>query len=157
MESTLYEIKETHWPAKTLIIKREIVAFDKLSDFFARNYGGLYNGLAQKGLSPISSPMAIYYSIDEAGGKTDVAAAVQVAEGTPVIEGYELVFLPATKVLTILYTGPYEKMKLAYDSMEKYLAEHGLKRTMMIEQYLSDPETEKDPNQWRTNIFMLVE
>ncbi len=70
--------------------------------------------------------------------------------------GFEKVTLPEGRVVTTQHTGTYESMMPAYEGLEKYLKEKGLKKDLMIEQYLSDPVTEKDPAQWKTDIYFTV-
>lgn len=154
--ATKYAVKEINWPEKTFIIKRATMPFDKLSDFFKENYGSIYGTLAKAGIQPVEMPCAFYYSIDEANKETDLAAAVPVMNGTPEMAGFEKVVLPPSKVVTTTHIGPYESMVAAYGAMEQYFTEHGLEKGLVIEEYFSDPEVEKDANKWKTNIYFMV-
>lgn len=156
METLTHTIKETTWPAKTFITKRATLPFDKLSSFFGSSYGALYGAAGKQGLKAAEAPCAIYYSIDEEKQVTEFAAAVPVQGNVPDSAEYEKVSLPASKVITTTHTGPYETMRTTYDAMEKYLKDHKLKRELVIEEYLSDPEVEKDSSKWKTNIYFVV-
>jgi effector-binding domain-containing protein len=89
----------------------------------------------------------------------DVAAAIPVAEDSKFENALiHVMELPASKALSLDYYGDYKKSQDAYLSLDKYIAEKGLKKKLpMIEQYLNDPEVEKDTAKWHTRIIYLVE
>lgn len=151
-----YEVKELAWPERTFITKRDFVAFDKLKDFFGKNYGAIYAEIQKRGFEANDPPCAIYYSIDEENKVTDLAAAVPVKRSTPEMKGFSKTVIPKSRVVTTTHIGSYESMMPAYETLDKYLKEHSLNRELIIEEYLSDPEVEKDPDKWKTNIYFLV-
>jgi len=151
-----YEIKENIWPDKTYIIQRATVSFDKLSEFFSKSYGAIYSQIHKLGITTNEPPCAIYYQIDEEMKETDMAAAVPVKEPLPEIRNLKKVVIPQSKVITVTHYGSYESMMPAYRAMEKYLNDHNLKKELIIEEYFSDPEKEKDPSQWKTNIHFIL-
>jgi hypothetical protein len=158
METTVKNsVKEISWPGKTYISSRNALPFDKLSAFFAEKYGAIYGALGRMGIQVCDPPCAIYYSVDEQKMVTDLAAAVPVPEHTADIAGFTTVVVPASKALTITHYGPFEGMTATYALLDKYIAEHALKKTWAIEEYLSDPAVEKDPANWKTNIYFGVE
>jgi len=155
--ATKQVVREITWPEKTFIIRRTTMPFDKLSDFFKESYGIIYGALAGKGIQPAEMPCAFYYSINEIKKETELAAAVPVSADTPEIPGCEKVTFPPSKLITTTYIGPYEGMGIPYGAMEKYLAENKLRKGLVIEEYFSDPEVEKDTSKWKTNIYFMVE
>ncbi len=151
-----YDIKETTWPEKTFITKQATVAFDELPNFFGNTYGAIY-GLVQKlGIQACDPPCAVYYTIDEVKKETRLAAAVPVKGPLPEINDFEVLVLPASKVITTTHYGSYESMGPVYQAMEQYLNEHHLERELIIEEYFSDPAIEKDPGKWKTNIHFVL-
>lgn len=152
-----YEVKQISWPEKTFIIKRDQVAFDKLSDFFKTNYDAIYGSLQKAGIEATEAPCAVYYAIDEDKQETDLAAAVPVPATAPEVQPFEKLVIPPSTVITTTHYGSYENMHPAYNALEKYLQEHELKRTLMMEQYFSDPLMEKDTSKWKTDIYFIVE
>jgi len=150
------EVKEIAWPGKTFIISRSIQQFNKLTAFFTEKYAALYSAIYMTGAKVSEPPCAIYYSIDEKKMETDLAAAVPVADNTPAIDGFTKEVIPACKALTITHYGPFTDMAGTYALLDKYMAEHKLTRTWAVEQYLSDPEVEKDPAKWKTNIYFGI-
>lgn len=155
-KNTTYTISTLNWPERQFITKRTTVPFNKLSDFFKENYGAIYSFIGQAGLRSDGMPCAFYYKIDEVKNETDMAAAVAVQGNVPDAAALEKVVLPASKVITTTHIGSYDTMVPAYQAMDQYLAENGLKKELMIEEYLSDPMIDKDPAKWKTNIYFLV-
>lgn len=158
METTAtYTIKETQWPEKAFLTIRAVKRFDALPQFFGESYGALYDALQKQGIKTCDMPCAFYYSIDEVKKETDMAAAVCVQGQFPEQGPFEKVILPPSRVISTTHYGPYESMMPAYQAMEQYLKEHQLKRTLVIEEYFSDPTVEKDQSKWKTNIHFVVQ
>ncbi|MBI3518726.1 MAG: GyrI-like domain-containing protein [Bacteroidetes bacterium] len=153
--TTQYEIKETNWDAKTFYGVKEKLAFDKLAAFFGQSYGKIGAALGKAKAQPIGQPKAIYFSFDEKTKVTDVAAVMEVANGTK-LEGVEKFEIPAGKVLHIEYYGAYDKSANAHYAMDAYIKDKGLTQSYVLEEYVTDPMTEKDTAKWLTNIFYLV-
>ncbi|MDP4261581.1 MAG: GyrI-like domain-containing protein [Bacteroidota bacterium] len=152
-----YRAREMAWPEKQFLTKRARISFDKLTDFFSKNYSVLYKMIRENSLQANEAPCTIYYSVDEAKKEADLAAAIPVYGELKKTEGFEKVVIPASKALYINYYGSCDDMKPAYDELEKYAREHGLKKKWMIEQYFFDPAVEKDSSKWRTDIYFVVE
>lgn len=153
--TTHYEIKEIVWDAKTFYGVKGNMSFDKISTFFGNSYHKIGEALGKAKAQPIGMPKAIYFSFDEKTMMTDVAAVMEVANGTK-LEGVEKFETPASKVLMIEYFGAYDKSANAHYAMDAYMKEKGLKQGLIIEEYANDPMTEKDTAKWQTNIFYLV-
>lgn len=151
-----YTISEINWPAKTFLTRRARRNFSELSGFFGESYGMIYKALGELNKVSGEPPYAFYYSIDEAGKTTDLAAAVEVNGNIPEIRGLDTIVLPASKLVSTIHYGSYDDMYPAYTALEQYLSDHQLKKELSIEQYFSDPETEKDPSKWKTAIYFLV-
>lgn len=150
-----YEIKEQQWEAKTFYGKKDKLSFDKLGPFFAENYGKLGADIGKAKEQPIGPPKAIYFSFDETTMVSDVAAVMEVPAGTK-LAGWEKFETPASKVLVIEYYGPYEKSGEAHYAMDAYIKKNGLTQGNVIEEYVTDPMSEKDPAKWLTKIYYLL-
>ena len=157
METSIkYDVTEIRWVEKTFIAKRARIAFDELPFFFAESYGAIYDFIQKHGLHSKDMPCAIYYSIDEHKKETDLAAAVPIEGEVPETKEFEKITIPSSRVATTTHYGSYENMHPAYSALERYLADHGLKRVLIVEEYFSDPEKEVDPAKWRTNIYFVT-
>lgn len=152
---TNYEVKEINWDAKTFYGVKDKLSFDKLPAFFGTSYGKIGEALGKAKTQPIGMPKAIYFTFDEKTMMTDVAAVMEVANGTK-LEGVEKFETPAGKVLLIEYFGAYDKSANAHYAMDAYMKEKGLTQSFVLEEYANDPMVEKDTAKWQTNIFYLV-
>ena len=152
-----YVIQEITRPEKTYVANRAIKAFDALPAFFSESYREIYTSLEKLGHQPSEPPCAIYFALDEAKEETDLAAAVPVPPKVADSMDFEKIAIPSSKVITTTHIGPYETMKAAYEALEHCMTEHGLKSSLMIEEYFSDPQAEKDASKWRTDIVFVVE
>jgi effector-binding domain-containing protein len=156
METTKYEVREIKWPERNFLAKRATIAFDNLPAFFGESYGAMYGLIQERKLHPIGVPSAIYYSIDEQKKETDLAAAVPIEDGDAEIKEFQKITIPSSQVVTTTHYGSYENMHPAYRALEDYLIDHRLKKDLIVEEYYSDPEKEKDPSKWKTNIYFVV-
>jgi len=152
---TNYEVKEINWDAKTFYGVKDKLSFDKLAAFFGTSYAKIGEALGKAKAQPIGMPKAIYFTFDEKTMMSDVAAVMEVANGTK-LEGVEKFETPAGKVLLMEYFGGYNKSANAHYAMDAYMKEKGLTQNFVIEEYANDPMMEKDTAKWQTNIFYLV-
>lgn len=153
--SANYEVKELSWDAKTFYGVKANLSFDKISAFFGESYAKIGAALGKAKAQPIGMPKAIYFTFDEKTMVTDVAAVMEVANGTK-LEGVEKFETPSSKVLLIEYFGAYDKSANAHYAMDAYMKEKGLTQTFVLEEYANDPMTVKDTAKWQTNIYYLV-
>lgn len=155
-QTTHYEIKEIKWPETNYIgSKKEIVELKDLSMFFGKQLPAVFEGMAKNKVQAQSAPSAIYFSYDQAAGKTEVAAVAQAPMGGTV-KGFENYLYPACTVLHICYYGDYTKSESAHLVMDKYMKEKGQTQNGVIEEYVTDPLVEKDTAKWLTNIYYII-
>jgi effector-binding domain-containing protein len=150
-----YEIKEIEWPETNYIGKKETLTFDKLAEFFGKNYSAISAELGKNKIQAEGPPSSIYWTFDQQAGKTEVAAVFKVAKGTK-LKGYESFSFPASKVLQLVYNGGYSKIGDAHMALGKYMKDKALTQNVAVEEYITDPMTEKDSTKWQTNIYYLL-
>jgi effector-binding domain-containing protein len=151
-----YDIKSIKWAEKIYVTKRAKTPFDKLTDFFSVNYKNIYAALEKLGIKSTQPPCAIYYSFDEIKKETDLAAAIPVEGKTTYIKDFDVVTIPASEVVTTTHHGSYDDMMPAYQALDEYLKTKKKESKFVIEEYLTDPMTEKDPSKWVTNIYYVI-
>jgi effector-binding domain-containing protein len=151
-----YEVHEQNWEPVTYVGKKETVMFEKLPEFFGKNYPAIMTELGKGKVEPQSAPSAIFTKYDEKEGKAEVAAVMKVPAGTKA-KGWETFSFPASKVLHIAYYGDYAKSMEAHMQMDSYIKERGLKQGVVVEEYVTDPMSEKDTTKWLTNIYYMVQ
>lgn len=101
-------------------------------------------------------PFSLYHSWNE--HKTVMVIGFPTAT---VLEGegkIEPVFLPGGKAVTGFHVGPYSRMGVTYKRMMDWMTERKLRPAgKMWEVYLTDPEKERDPEKFVTQIFWPLE
>ena len=152
------EVKETAWEAKTYVTYRQKVAMKDLGKFFQEKVPAtfMYANAQKMGVGePISG---LYYTWDTASGKTEVATAIVVKDASKASGEYKAVTLSKSKALVVDYYGPYEKIGPAHEAIHKYMADKGLKmKSPAIEEYITDPGTEKDWSKVLTKVYYLID
>jgi len=156
VETASYEIKELDWDVKTYYgIKTTNIAFDKIGPFFGQSYGKIGEALSKAKVQPLMPPKALYFKYDEKNMTCDVAAVIEVANGSKV-SGIEKFEFPPSKVLHIAYYGSYEKSANAHYAMDEYMKQKKLIQSAVLEEYVTDPMMEKDTTKWLTNIYYFI-
>jgi len=139
---------------RIFVVKREKVAIDKVSDFYASNLPSIYTAIGAAGAQPAGQPSGIFYDWDIESGTTDMCAAIPVTDSKIRIEGYETITMPASNVLHVAHYGDYASTGVAHDAIEKYMKAHGMIASGPAqEEYVTDPTEEPDPKKWLTNIY----
>lgn len=150
-------VQEVEWPVQHYVAVREVVGMDKISERYAVNLPKIAGLLASKNIEMAGMPSGIFYNWDVENNRTDVAQAIPVSKATK-IEGYESIELPAGKALLVNFYGEYSQTVKAHDLIDKYLADNDLKSKFpVIEQYITDPTTEPDPNKWLTKVYYFLD
>ncbi len=146
----------TFGPRRFAVVRKQ-VGMNELQAFLGQAYGTLMTALDKQGVTMVGAPCGLYYTWDESTGSTDVAAAVPVTAATKGLE-VEVVQIPASNCLVVDFRGPYEKSIEAHLALEFHLRNRGLRqKPPVIEEYLTGPAQEPDPDKWLTRIYYLVE
>ncbi len=134
----------------------KIVDFKDMHDFFATNYSKMFETISKAKAKP-GIPLGVYYKYDEKAMNADLAAAIPYEGKVATTKDYPVLNLPSSKAYLIDYFGDYMKMKPAYDAMDGKLKTMGKENPdMVIEEYITDPMTEKDTAKWHTKIYFFV-
>lgn len=151
-----YEVKELEWPETNYIgSKKETVEFQNVPAYLEKHLPAIMGEMEKNKIQPEAAPCGIYWTYDEANGKTDMAAAIKAPKGAKV-KGFENFVFPASKVLQVAYYGNYEKTMPAHEAIGKYMKEKGYTQSASIEEYVTDPMVEKDTTKWLTNIYYII-
>jgi effector-binding domain-containing protein len=150
-----YDVQELTWEAKTYYGKRTKLEFPKMAEYIGKTYGEIGEAMKKAKAEAIGAPKAIYFSFDETAMVADFAPVMEVAN-TVKLGGLEKFETLAGKVLLIDYYGSYEKSAQAHYAMDAYMKEKGLKQSVVVEEYVTDPMTEKDTAKWLTRIYYVV-
>jgi effector-binding domain-containing protein len=108
------------------------------------------NKLQQKG-----TLFAIYYLWDEAAKKTDFSVAIPVDREVKTAD-LEIKYATINEgnYATIDFWGNYDLTENAHMAMDKWLKDNKkVSKGPVLEEYITDPMTEKDPKKWLTRIW----
>jgi effector-binding domain-containing protein len=89
----------------------------------------------------------------------DIAAAIPVAAGVQVggQDDIDSTTLPAGRVATLTFTGPYDQLGKAYITLRDWIDERGEKPAGLAwEKYHTMPEADGDPSQTVTQLCWLL-
>lgn len=151
--STTCEIKDM--AAMPVLAVRTRCAVAELPQVLGQTYGKIEAYLAQAGAQPVYAPFVVYYNMDM--DALDIDIGFPVAGGLPGVDEIQAHELPAGKVLSAFYTGPYEGMPEAYAAVDAFAQEHAVKRRGMVYEFYHNDPTVTPPDQLITEIvFPLV-
>lgn len=153
--SVKYDIQEIDWAEHFYIGVKGKHKFTELAKFFGESYGKIGAFMAKNKLEMGCAPSAIYFTYDDKNMETECAAVMCLKEKKETKE-LETYLIPAGKALLIPYYGAYDKSANAHNAMDAYMKEKGLMQSMVIEEYVTDPMSEKDTSKWLTNIYYIL-
>ena len=153
-----YDVQLMNFPATTYAMVRQQVKWNDLLSFFEEHLPIVYQEAQNANASP-GTATGLIYEWDQKNQQADIAAAVPVVAGaminSPLVQATNI---PASKAVFVNYSGAYDNLPDAYNSIRQYLSENKLKEKVpSMEQYISGPANEKDTSKWLTKIVFLVE
>lgn len=154
--AAVYDVKEVDFPEINLIgTKKQRLTMDKVNTFFGENFSKIAEEMKKNKAEPMSMPSALYYDFKNEDLSADVVACFTAPKGAKV-KGYENYEFPAGKAVMLAYHGGYNDMMAAHDAMKNYMKEKNLSFSVTLEEYVTDPMTEKDSTKWLTNIYYIL-
>ncbi|MDO3395680.1 GyrI-like domain-containing protein [Nocardioides sp. SOB44] len=147
-------------PQPALAVHGDVAPPD-LPGFFGRAFSSVPAAAAAAGVELVGPPFGLFPSMPgetvEVEAGFPVSAATGATAGTGEAEGVHDLLLPGGEVAQALHTGPYDKVGETYAAMESWMGEQGMVPAgPPWESYVSDPEAEPDPEQWRTLVCWPV-
>lgn len=150
------EVELIKTPQQPTAVVHETVRLDALTEFFSRAFGQVAEAMQHQGLKAAGPPFALYFG--EPRDTVEVEAGFPVSRAVapegPVHQGQ----LPGGPVVHATHQGPYEALGKTYDELMQWMGSHGLKpHREMWEVYMTDPQHQPDPNDWRTEVYWPVD
>ncbi|MFT4660321.1 MAG: effector-binding domain-containing protein [Patiriisocius sp.] len=151
-----YTFKEMNMPAKTYVMKREVVKMEDMTAFYSGNLGNIYAAVGAAGVEIDGMPCGLYFDWNEEKGETDMAAAVPVKSDMNA-EGYETFVVPGGMCLMVHYKGPYEDSESVHYAIADYMKANGYEQNgIVLEEYLNDTSSVSDSSELLTNVYYYV-
>lgn len=149
-----FVINEEQLTPRTYIGIHDTIGFGEMQPFLDKNFSNSANAVEKAGLEMVGMPSAVYYEWNEETQEADLIAAVPVKDGS--IDGFVGETVDG-RALVIEYKGSYDGLMKAHEAMDAYMKWHKIEyRGPVIEEYVTDPETEADPNNWVTKVIYPV-
>jgi effector-binding domain-containing protein len=150
-------IQEIRYSGTKMVAIRKEIKMSDMKEFFSSSYAAINQAMQANGALMTGAPSAIYYKWDEENGVADVAAGIPTF--ATVNDGdVETINVPGSNALAVEYRGPYEDIELAHMALMKYLQDNNVPMgELAIEEYLSDPGSVPDPNQWLTRVLYFIQ
>lgn len=115
------------------------------------SYEKIMAHLSKMGEYPTGPPFTAYFNMDM--DDLDVEIGFPVGKSLPGVNDIQTTEIPAGRAGSCLYTGPYDKMKPAYDELTEWIMAHGFQSTgVAYEFYLNDPD-QVSPDELQTQIL----
>jgi effector-binding domain-containing protein len=129
---------------------RTTTSIKNLPQELGKAYGAIGQYLGQLGEQPSGAPYAAYFNFDV--NNFEVEIGFPVAKPLPEKDEIKATELPGGKLARCLYTGPYNKIEPAYNTLTEWVKESGYEATgVAYEFYLNDPG-EIPPEELMTQI-----
>ncbi len=149
-----YTIEEINPGSKFFITHRSEISFENISQYYTQNISALYQKALNANLVIAGMPCGLFYTWDESKMKSDMAAALPTLAQLNNIPETNAVSIPAKPALKITYHGDKAKSGKAHNAMGEFMKDRNLLMDVpMIEEYVTDPTKESDPEKWVTNII----
>ncbi len=151
-----YTIQMMDMPVKHFFAFRETISMDDLSAGYAKHLPRVFEAAQKAGAEIVGMPTGLYFLWDEENRRTEIGYAAQVAAPLKV-NGFELISVPAGKLLSIDYYGAYDDIGNAHYAMDEYVNANQLELLSPVwEEYVVDPQTEPDTSRWLTRVCYPV-
>ncbi len=155
--SSSENISEIDMPAAKYAVIEDTLKFEELGQFFANAFPKVFQYVGENQVKPASAPVAIYYFYDEQQGITHVAAGVAVSGEISSGKEIKVIELPASKALKMDYYGNYNNIGAAHYAIDNYMKKNRLKlNDVVLEEYITDPQSEPDTTKWLTKIYYRI-
>lgn len=150
-------IIEAEMPYPYVVGVRKTVSMSEVQQFYQANLSKIYAELTTKQIPMAGQPCGVYFTWDDAGQTSDMMAAIPVAREVDLGAGFETVALPKGKAVILNFYGNYDQMDKAHNILDNYLMLKKLNVQMpVIEEYITDPTKESDPDKWLTKVIYPI-
>lgn len=154
-----YTITEIDFPETRYYGINSVVPFYGVdSAFYSSNYGqlGMFCGVNQIEMSGM--PVSLCFEWNEDTEMANLMPAFPVNDNSnPGNEKVMPYTIKACKALVIDYYGPYEDSYNAHMQLDAYATENGLKYSVVMEEFVTDPTTVESMDEVLTRIYYFLD
>jgi effector-binding domain-containing protein len=143
------EIKKQ--PAQPVMSIRARTSVQNLPMVLGKAFGDVATYIGEQGQQPQGPPFVAYYNMDMEN--LDIEVGFPVAKKLTGRDEVKANEIPAGKVATCVYTGPYgEEMKAAYEALGKLVEEKGCVPTGVVYEIYFNSPMDTPPEKLQTKI-----
>ena len=157
--SASVQVKAFEYPGATYLGVRKKIGFSGLSpQFFADGYAQISTLMGKAKLQAAGRPAGVYFTWEEATKTTDMAVVIPIPKGNAVNGGnIQTIDLPPGKALFVDHIGGYSSMGKAHTAITEYIkAQKFVEQPPVIEEYVTDANSEPDSNKWVTRVIYFI-
>ncbi len=144
---------EEQFPQPVLLI-HTTTPVQNLPQTLGQGYQTIMEYLGELQNQPAGAPFVAYYNMDMAN--LDIDIGFPVNGSLPAKGSIQSSKLPAGRIATCEYTGPYPEMAGAYDELNQFIKENGYEPTGVVyEFYLNEPGA-VPPEELKTRIVFIL-
>ena len=154
----MLQIGLTEAPAQQVAVIRRTIQMSELSGFYTAVLGTVVAAVERAGGTIVGPAFGWYHgtpaeTVDVAGGFPVSGLAEGALDGE-----VKVLERPACLAAAALHVGSFETLADTYRELEAWLRDRQLDRAEYCwEEYLSDPQTQPDPEPWQTRIVWPLE
>jgi len=151
-----YQVREELLTGRTYVTQRDVVAFEKATQYYTQNLGPLFQQIQAAGVVMDGYSSALVYNHDPKNGTLDMAAAVPIIEEVDIMGGTTET-IATRKAVMVDYYGDISGTEIAHLAIDEYLADRQMRHDWpIIEEYVTQPSEEPDPEKWLTRVIYLI-
>lgn len=137
-------------PEQPVLSIHTTAAVQDLPTLIGKSYGQIMEHMISLGEQPTGMPFVAYYNMDMQA--LDLEIGFPTARTLPAKGDVQPGTIPAGKVATCEYTGPYEEMSAAYNEMSAWMEARDLKPTGTVYEYYLNGPMDATPDGYKTRI-----
>jgi len=150
-----FEVAETELPLQYYVGVRAQTDTADVQAFYATNLPKAMEAVSKADLEPSGPPSSLFWTWQD--GMSDMAVAVPTSEMKKYTDDIESFPIGGGLALVVQYLGPYEGIGEAHLALDDYMLEKKLEGIPpVIEEFVTDPETEPDTAKWLTKVIYFV-
>lgn len=132
-------------PRRLVLYRHHAVEHVGLPRVISGTLGELYARIGQSGVAPAGPPFVIYNNKPEPGGKWEIDVCPPLSARISTAPGFEIMDMPAGRVVSLMHVGTYEHLVVAYDQIAEYMGQNGLAFAgPPREFYFSEPDVPRE-------------
>lgn len=152
------EVKEVVWAEHTYLADRSTIDIKNVDQIFQDKMPKTFDYLQKNNFQMAGPPSGLFFTWDTNADSTDLAIAIPVKDASMASGDYTAITIGRSRALMVDFYGSYDRTDIAHDAIKKYIKEKKLiAKSPAIEEYVTDPATEKDPNKVLTKVYYLID